>query len=57
MLKDTTIIRLRLSRSCLRGSGTPAFRAGVRGWLGDLMVQLADTVLRRSFLTQSEASL
>src|SRR6202011_5936608 len=26
---------LSLSRKCLRRSRTPAFRAGVRGWLGD----------------------
>ena len=24
-----------LSRSCFRGSRTPAFRAAMRGWLGD----------------------
>ena len=35
-----------LSRSCFRGSRTPAFRAAVRGWLGDRVGRDAQGVSR-----------
>src|SRR6266446_7964570 len=37
---------LSLSRSCFRGSRTPAFRAAVRGWLGDRVGRDAQGVSR-----------
>ena len=36
-----------LSRSCRRGSRTPAFRAAVRGWLGDRVGRDAPRVARQ----------
>jgi hypothetical protein len=37
---------LSLSRSCFQGSRTPAFRAAVRGWVGDRVGRDAQGVSR-----------
>src|SRR5438876_11715442 len=46
-----------LSRSCCRGSGTPAFRAAVRRWLGDRVGRdaqvLQDRANRRQYLCRA----